>query len=406
MIFRYTLILFLIFLIGCTSFVKKDYKYLSQIPFKNVSYGLPERGQWRENILLFDVNNDGFFDIIVPPPRLASKEERIPHIFLWDKITEKWENVRFNFHKESNYEYGGIDIGDIDKDGNFDIIFAVHNNDIVILKNNDKNEFIEEVLDLKEKFYSRTVKLLDLNRDKFLDFVAFSEANFTGKYKPKGLLLGINKEGKDWELRLIEESIDLFGDSMAIGDVNGDGNEDIVIAPLVYGRENYLVWFGDGDGGFIGIKIPDIAYNIAPYYVKVGDIDGDGVDEIVFKLIGTGENYKPFVKVYKWRNDGFLDISKGLQSINDVIVFELIDLNEDGKEELIALCVNGFNIYNYSENCWFKIGEYSLPEEETRGAFDIKAKKNIDGSIFIVYNLGKPEEKLKGGLRAYSLKLK
>lgn len=404
-ILKFIVLLILISVTGCTYSVKSNKMNVGSLSIKNISNGLPEDGQWRENIELFDINNDGFFDIVAPPFRLANKEEKIPQMFVWNSNESRWEKAVYNFKHESEYDYGGVAVGDIDNDGNFDIAFAIHNSKIVILKGNGKGEFTEESIIDKGRFYSRAISLSDFNGDGYLDIVAFSESYVAGgKYKPKGILLGMNKQGKGWDIKFIEKTDGLFGDNLATGDFNLDGKKDVVIAPLVYGMEYPLVWLGDGNGDFDGYGIDSIGKDIAPYYVKTGDFDGDKADEIVFKFIGLAENYKPLIKVYKWKDKGFQDISKGLELIEEPIVFEAIDVDGDGKEELIILSKNGLSIYRYLDKGWAKIGDFVLPYEEVAGAFDLKAKKNKDGSIFIVYNLGSYKETLHRGIRAFLLR--
>ena len=65
--------------------------------------------------------------------------------------------------------------------------------------------------------------------------------------------------------------------SVAIGDVNGDGKPDLVVAN--YGSNTVSVLLGDGTGGF-GAKT-DFATGSWPWSVAIGDVSGDGTSDLV-----------------------------------------------------------------------------------------------------------------------------
>jgi hypothetical protein len=60
-ILKFIVLLILISVTGCTYSVKSNKMNVGSLSIKNISNGLPEDGQWRENIELFDIDNDGFF---------------------------------------------------------------------------------------------------------------------------------------------------------------------------------------------------------------------------------------------------------------------------------------------------------------------------------------------------------
>jgi hypothetical protein len=72
--------------------------------------------------------------------------------------------------------------------------------------------------------------------------------------------------------------------SVAVGDFDGDGRQDLVTANAV--GDSVSVLLGDGSGGFAAKT--DNATGDTPYSVAVGDLDGDGVGDLVTaNLSGT-----------------------------------------------------------------------------------------------------------------------
>jgi hypothetical protein len=372
----------------------------------DISGGLPRDGLWRQNISLVDMNGDGIIDIVAPPPRKGGKGEsgeNRPYIFFWSQEDRKWREGSFVFPTTVAFGYGGIAVGDLRRTGYSDIVLAIHSGPIVLLENDRNKGFVEKPFPIEKAFYSRTVEIADVNGDGWLDVIALSEGSFVHDYKPGGILIGINKEGKGWDMKTVEGSFGLFGDSMATGNLSGEGGKDILIAPLTASQQQKKpVWFGNGKGDFRNYNVDLLGDEIAAK-VRAGDVDGDGRDEVVFRLVGSLSKNR--LAAFKWTGESFDSISEGLQKIGNPFVFDLVDIYGDGKKELIVLAEKGIGIYKYENERWVRLGFYELPPAETKGAYDLRAGRNRDGSVFIVYDLGYKATGFNYGIRAYKVRL-
>src|SRR6516165_4581379 len=67
--------------------------------------------------------------------------------------------------------------------------------------------------------------------------------------------------------------------SVAIGDLNGDGKPDLVTANYNYNSGTVSVLLGNGDGTF-GPRT-DYATGFDPHSVAIGDLSGDGKPDLV-----------------------------------------------------------------------------------------------------------------------------
>ncbi len=406
------ILLFTIF--GCSGTLKQTKEAKTRTPppkghfrFINISKGLPEKGMWRQNIVLYDVNNDGFKDIITPPQRKAEPENKRPFIFIWDDETSEWTESDYKFPKIKGYDYGGVAVGDINNDGLFDIALATHSGRIIVLINNNRGGFKEAGFPSPENFSSRTIELEDMDNDGWPDIVALSEMNEEEGYIPKGLLFGRNLQGKGWDVSLLKEGDNVFGDSMDISDVNNDGNKDIVIAPLL-GIKKYkkLIWFGDGKGEFGNAYTADdtLFHRTIPFIAWAGDINGNQKTELLYLNSGIGRGSTTFIDTYIWENNNLKNIaSRIIYTDKPVLKFTLFDLDKDNRKELIIVTMSGIHVFNYMDNAWEEIFFQNLDfEKELNGIYNISAAKHKDGSTLIVYNGGNTNSGFKG-IRAYLL---
>jgi hypothetical protein len=395
---------------GCAA-VSKEASRSTNVPrITEISAGLPGEGLWRENLALYDMNGDGFLDIIAPPPRKAKEGQNRPFIFLWNASEKKWSEGKYSF-PEKLYGYGGVAVGDINGDGYPDIALAQHGGGMTLFMNNKGNGFVEAPLSIKEEFHSRGIALSDINGDGRLDIIAVSEAAFSKDYSPKGILVGLNKNSGEWDIKIIGESAGQFGDSVAAGDLRGNGNKDIAVAFLTGIKEDQkLIWLRDGEGNFKnypGDLFGEDLLSLVPMVVRTGDVDGDGKDEAVFGIteIGPGSSKeKGRFAVLKWTGEGFKDISSGLTP-DYIIALDLADIDGDGRSEIVALTISGIHIYKYDGALWREQEHYPMPYDEVQNANDLRAGRNKDGSVFVVFSNGRYDPPdLRKGIKAYMLK--
>jgi len=91
-----------------------------------------------------------------------------------------------------------------------------------------------------------------------------------------------------------ENALDKFGYSLASGDLNGDGFTDIVVGspfhsptPSLYQRGAVYVYFGPNYDAATCAKIPATAANGGiGFSLAVGDVNGDGVDDLLMQASG------------------------------------------------------------------------------------------------------------------------
>lgn len=74
-------------------------------------------------------------------------------------------------------------------------------------------------------------------------------------------------------------SVGAFPRSVAVGDLNNDGKHDIATTGFALG--NVSIRLGDGTGGFTSPAVPEILVDKGPYSIAIGDFNADGFPDLV-----------------------------------------------------------------------------------------------------------------------------
>ena len=120
-----------------------------------------------------------------------------------------------------------------------------------------------------------------------------------------------------------------------VGDFDADGHLDVAIYNGSHGFSmgSVLAVFGDGDGSFdepVTITPSSFAFG-ASGVLRVGDVNGDGFDDVVLTVAGLG-----MPSILSNGDGTFTQAPCSGCSIVSAKDFELGDLNGDGREDLVS----------------------------------------------------------------------
>jgi hypothetical protein len=233
--------------------------------------------------------------------------------------------------------FKGVDIGDIDADGDLDIISSgtPYQWDeltcTVIALNNGNGNFTEMTGTGIPELTNSMVRLADIDGDQDLDFFIagvdqnnsfstnFAVNDGTGNFN----LIEIILEGDFY----ISEGIDF-------ADIDNDGDLDMAMTRGFASNQTVKIYRNEGFDNFI--LLPDL-YTTGTYAVSFAftDIDGDGDSDL--QLFGKySSDYTSFNQTYE--NDGTGQFSLSAESAFaelDQVHFEFFDFNLDGFQDLL-----------------------------------------------------------------------
>jgi hypothetical protein len=288
-----------------------------------------------------DLNGDGHLDLVVANPSSNS-------------VSVLLGNGNGTFQPAGIYSSGGyypnsVAIADVNGDGKPDMVVANYcqaNNcsgdgEVSVLLGNGDGTFQTAVSYDSGGYRASSVALGDLNGDGKPDMVVanYCQSNSCSGDGEVSVLLG-NGDGT-FQTAIMYDSGGYDASSVALGDVNGDGKPDMVVANYCQsnncsGDGEVSVLLGNGDGTFQTAA----PYDSGGYHassVALGDVNGDGKLDIV-----VANNYSNDVSVLLGNGNGTFQAAVSYLSggyyPNAVAI---ADVNGDGYQDLIVASLCG-----------------------------------------------------------------
>lgn len=291
-------------------------------------------GSIPNDIAMADFNSDGNIDLT-----FANHEKQYLTVLLGNGQMSFTPASGSPFRTKGIPHTHGIAIGDFNNDGMLDLATDSWGNDQVeVLYGTKQNLFQTQGMFFKvgRRPYQR-LRAADINHDGIDDIVTSNtESNNVT------VLLGNRSGGFD------EAPGSPFpcGDSpfgVAIGDLNGDGNPDLAVINSPgsmaegKGKNGLTILLGDGRGKFTMLKGSPFEAGKIPSRVAIGDVNGDGVNDVV-----TSDNSSDKIYLFLMNKNGTLLSQQVITTGIHPKGLTIADFNGDGKGD-IAVCNNADN---------------------------------------------------------------
>jgi hypothetical protein len=334
--------------------------------FDVFTYGV---GSWPWSVAIEDLDGDNAPDIAVANPES-------------DDISVLLGNGDGTFQPSVNYDAGDwsfcLAIEDLNGDNAPDLAVTIDTNTVSILLGNGDGTF-QAPIGYGAGDMPALVAVGDLNGDDVPDLaVANNESHDVS------VLLG---NGDGTFQTAVNHTVVSYPFSVAIGNFNGDNMPDLAVAnmgdmyePVV---SDVSVLLGNGDGSFQAAV--NYEAGILPTSVAIGDLNGDGREDLAVTIIGGFFPGLSRLAVFLGNGDGTFTAPLKFRTGNGPTSVAIRDLNGDGREDL-AVANAGFNVPNDSSVSVFinRTGVASLWGAASTVAMKAKPASDILNYLFVL----------------------
>jgi hypothetical protein len=281
------------------------------VSFEKSAQVFPAVPTWK--IGLADLDGDGDLDAV-----FANARQDASQVWLNDGGVQNGTPGHFSDSGQQLTTQGhGIDTGDVDGDGDVDLLFSAHTAKPSELFLNDGNASFERVDQAFDRSIGYRATLVDIDGDGDLDAVGEDGSatevylgDETGHFAPSGISFPLTVE---------------------LGDLDADGDMDVFIKEEGIG---YTATLNDGAGNFRSRWTHQEPMAIRMGDVALGDVDNDGDLDAV---ITNGHFQSTSHPAMVFMNDGtaqFADSGQRLSTVKNAGV-ALGDLDGDGDLDLV-----------------------------------------------------------------------
>ena len=316
--------------------------------------GLPRAGQWRNGFDLADFDGDGRLEIVFGPPR---KGARRPSIFRLgaDGTWSAAGAIRF---PAGTWDYGDAKAADFDGDGRLDLAFGLHLLGMRALLARGADEFVDggQGLELRDSdaasqpaFSSRAFRIADWDGDGKPDLIALGEGpgspTMAGvaqgdamAHASSGVAIYLNRGAGVWERRADPSGAPQrwFGDALAVGDLDRDGDPDLAIGARQMGFSSML-GMHQKDGSIRWEKLEGLRPGALVDAVTIADLDRDGWSDLVIGYRALEGIWRTGVDLFFGGANGYQRLALGAREGNDVMAAVAAgDVDGDGRLDIVA----------------------------------------------------------------------
>ncbi|MGR9053515.1 MAG: PKD domain-containing protein [Gammaproteobacteria bacterium] len=291
-------------------------------------------GSWPEAVAIGDINGDGLNDIALITSYYSDPENDYKlFVFLQGPDGQLQAPIKYATQASYTSRAKSVDIGDVNGDGNNDIVLGLDRTLIEVFLQNADGSFASSTFATQD---STVIKIGDLNNDGRLDVAGIGHGTATASVlfqDPDGSL----------QAPISFDAPHGGFDDLDIGDINDDGKNDLIVMSGQGWYDNVAI-LTQNEGSFEPVVFYDLGSNALAQGLGVGDVNGDLLNDVIISYGGN----RPASNIAIFHQDiGVLTPAVSIASYDIPEPVEVADLTGDGLSD-VAILHGG----------WSKMGVY------------------------------------------------
>ena len=284
-------------------------------------------GSWPEAVAVGDVNGDGHNDVVMVTS-FDFDPDNDYHLFVFLQNTSGELDPPITYVTSGTYTQRPISVavGDVNNDGRTDVVVGEADARIEVFLQNGSGSLDPPTAYATSD--SRSIKIADLNDDGLLDVVGIGWGTDTVSIYFQNASGTLNPS--------VTYSVTHGGyDEVDVGDVNHDGLTDIIVmSGQLYSVPNIGVLLQQEGGTFGSPVYYEVGIDELTSGVAVGDVNGDGFQDVVVTYGGNDPDSR--IGVFFQNGSGTLDpvVSYGSYDCPEPVV--IADVSQDGRQDIIV----------------------------------------------------------------------
>lgn len=270
----------------------------------------------------------------------------------------KWDGAAWTHETLWEKSWGGkfdrlrdIEIGDVDADGKDEYVIATHDHGVVAVFSPDDPANVIE-LNSKPDTFVHEVEIGDIDGDGKKEFVCTPSDRNQANVSQNGELALFRWDGTTYQHTAIDKFEGTHAKEVLLYDINQDGKDDVLaVLEAEIGADKNIAkpveirWYKPKKDGTFTYEVIATINDRQTRFLTAGDVDGDGLVELVAAAMKTGVWILDQGEDGKWASTNIDANSGGFEHATAIK-----DVNADGKLEIYVAADDQRELKRYTYN--------------------------------------------------------
>ncbi len=282
-------------------------------------------GSWPDAVAIGDVNGDGLNDVVMTTS-YAFDPDNDYKIFVFPQSVNGILDIPVKYDAGDR---DSVDVGDLDNDGKKDVV-VTHSNTIGVFIQNDSGT-LDAMTTYSATNDTLKVRIGDFNNDDLMDVASIAWGN---QENGEDVNVFLQNAGGTLDSPVIYAVTHGGYDDLEVGDINNDGLTDIIVMSGQSSSNQLGVLYQNAGGTFDSAVYYDLGVDESTEGVAVGDVNGDSLNDVVVTY--GGNQPSSYIGVFLQNVSGTLDSPISYESYDCPEPVVVSDIDCDQRQDVVV----------------------------------------------------------------------